>query len=206
MARDSVVNKTVVDDPFVYTVYVKFYGQYGAPYGKEYAYKADKRLYDLRFELEGKDHVWEDKRVRIVRFANWLDSSATKVLPNCFDYYQMLAPMKLEKVSEVNINLNKQEENIMTNRKIVTVSLIDNDPALDVSLSVVASFDNLVTEDSNEVLFQEILMNPEFDISGKIKEHNEKRTQQVDLAIKKATGNSVTLEPIKLKQLTWSVK
>lgn len=111
---------------------------------------------------------------------------------------------KLE--TTVNINLNKQEENIMTNRKIVTVSLIDNDPALDVSLSVVASFDNLVTEDSNEVLFQEILMNPEFDISGKIKEHNEKRTQQVDLAIKKATGNSVTLEPIKLKQLTWSVK
>lgn len=111
---------------------------------------------------------------------------------------------KLE--TTVNTNLNKQEENIMTNRKIVTVSLIDNDPALDVSLSVVASFEGIVTEDSNEQLFQEILMNPEFDISGKIKDHNEKRTKQTDLAIKKSTGNSVTLEPIKLKQLTWIVK
>jgi hypothetical protein len=84
--------------------------------------------------------------------------------------------------------------------------LIDNDPALDVQHSVVAQFDNIVTEDTNDVLIQEILMNPEFDVAGKIQEHNDVRAEQVDLSILKSTGNQVYLLPVKLKQLTWLVK
>ncbi len=84
--------------------------------------------------------------------------------------------------------------------------MIDNDPALDVQHSVVAQFDNIVTEDTNDVLIQEILMNPEFDVAGKIQEHNDVRAEQVDLSILKSTGNQVYLLPVKLKQLTWLVK
>ena len=99
-----------------------------------------------------------------------------------------------------------QEDHIMTHRKIVNVSLVDNDAALDVSLSVVAVFHDLVTEDGDEVLIREILINPGLDVAGKITEHNAKRVNETDLAVLKATGNKVTLQPIRLKDLTWSIK
>jgi len=107
---------------------------------------------------------------------------------------------------DVQLTIKQQEEINMTNRKIVNVTLIDNDPALDVQHSVAAQFDNLVTEDTNDVLIQEILMNPDFDVAGKIIDHNARRGDEVDLAILKSTGNQVYLQPVKLKQLTWLVK
>lgn len=108
---------------------------------------------------------------------------------------------------EVNLTnfLNQQEESNMsnTNRRVVNVKLLDNDSGLPVEDALVAQFDNIVTEDSNDVVVQEILLNKK--IADAIAKHNQKRVEQTDLEILKRTGNDVKLRPVKLKDLTWVV-
>lgn len=107
--------------------------------------------------------------------------------------------------AEINNFINKQEESNMSNanRRVVNVKLLDNDSGLPVENSLVAQFDNIVTEDSNDVVVQEILLNK--NIADSIAKHNQKRVEQTDLEILKRTGNDVKLRQVKLKDLTWIV-
>jgi hypothetical protein len=92
----------------------------------------------------------------------------------------------------------------MANRRTVRIELIDNDAGLDVEHALVAAYDNIMTEDDDATTIQELIMNR--DIARKLREHNERRGQQVDLDVLKRTGNSVMLQPVKLKDLTWVIK
>lgn len=89
-------------------------------------------------------------------------------------------------------------------RRVVDVMLMDNDKGLDVSLSLVAVYKGIVTEDTDAVTVQEVMMN--HNISAKLKSHNEQRGKQVDMHIRATHGTEVFLQPVKLKDLTWVVK
>lgn len=109
-------------------------------------------------------------------------------------------------IPEVKINANQQKEeiNTMNTRRIVTVQLIDQDKGLPVANSVVAVFNNIVTEDTDQVTIQEVLMSE--NIAGALKSHNEVRQSTTNLDILNRTGNEVKLQPVKLKDLTWVVR
>lgn len=98
-------------------------------------------------------------------------------------------------------NFNQQEDVNMTNvtRRVVNVKFFDEDAGLDVADSLVAFYDNVVTQDSDESTVRELLMN--LDVAAKIEAHNKVRAKTVDLEILRNTGNEVTLRPIKLKDL-----
>lgn len=104
----------------------------------------------------------------------------------------------------LNVTEKENEMTIQNTRRTVRVELIDNDKGLDVQYSLVASFDNVMTEDDDATVIQEIIM--EKGIGKKLKDHNNKRESQIDLDILQRTGNSVNLRPVKLKDLTWVVK
>jgi len=100
-----------------------------------------------------------------------------------------------------------KEESKMTqqsNRRVVTVELIDDDPGLPVDLALVAKYENVITEDDNETTIRGILM--EEDVAGKLMIHNDARTEEVDVEILKRTGQTVNLRPVKLKDLRWVVR
>lgn len=103
-----------------------------------------------------------------------------------------------------HFNFSKTGENNMTNRKIVTVTLIDDDKGLPVENSIVAVFEGVVTEDSDHVTIQQILMDEP--VKEKIEAHNSKRAEIVDNTILEATGNVVKLRPVQLKNLRWDIK
>lgn len=88
-------------------------------------------------------------------------------------------------------------------RKLVTVSLLDNDPGLDDKESLVALFENVITNGDQGSLIHEIIMN--HDIKGLLEEHNDRRVNQLDKDIRKRTGHEVPLLPVELKDLTWVV-
>lgn len=106
------------------------------------------------------------------------------------------------KAVEVQLTINKQEENIMgnaNNRRIVTVQVFDLDPALDVEHSLVHVFEDVVTEEDNATTLTELLH------TGKLVEplaaHNKVRTAQDNKDILSRTGKKVKLEAIKVKNL-----
>lgn len=102
------------------------------------------------------------------------------------------------------IYIKQNEENIMsTTRRVVTVMLMDDDKGLDVADSLVCKFKNIVTEDSDNTVIQEVIMDN--DISSALSKHNTKRQQTVDVDILQRTGNEVKLRPVKLKNLRWVV-
>lgn len=94
--------------------------------------------------------------------------------------------------------------NTIQARRTVRIELIDNDAGLDVQHALVAAYDNVITEDDDATTIQELIMNR--DIARKLREHNTIREAQVDLDVLKRTGNTVHLQPVKLKDLTWIVK
>ena len=98
----------------------------------------------------------------------------------------------------------KQTMSNKTNRRVLNIQLLDNDAGLPVEHSLVAEFNGVVTEDSNEITVQEIISTGE--VAERIKVHNEVRAKQLDLGILKSTGQKVNLLPIKLKDLTWNIK
>lgn len=114
-------------------------------------------------------------------------------------------PPNIEKITiPVSITFNLQEENNMNNsRRVVTVQLIDDDTALEVKNSVVATF-IVVTEDPDNITIQELILNE--DIKGKLETHNNKRKTTQNLDILERTGSDVKLRPVKLKDLRWVVK
>jgi hypothetical protein len=124
------------------------------------------------------------------------------VNPKQDDYVEPLSVPNYKRI--LNQPTNKEEDNMSnTTRRVVTVTLMDDDKGLDVADSLVCKFKNIVTEDDNQTVIQEVIM--EKDIAKALKEHNEKRVQTVDLDILSRTGNTVYLRPVKLKNLRWEV-
>lgn len=108
----------------------------------------------------------------------------------------------LEKHFKENPNLNKTEEKTM--RRVVTVKLINPNTAIEADMSLVGNFGEYVTDDSNDVLIQEIIM--EGDVQDLLDLHNNYLTETVDQSILKATGQEVMLRPVRLKDLKWIIK
>lgn len=100
-------------------------------------------------------------------------------------------------------NLNNKGEVNMTQRKLVTVNLWDDDNALDVEHSLVHSFTNVLTEDDGTTIIQQLIVDQ--DVKGVIEKHNAKRIKQVNKDIQNRTGKKVNLEPVKLKHLRWEI-
>jgi hypothetical protein len=99
---------------------------------------------------------------------------------------------------------NQQEDvNMSTQRKVVEVQLFDDAKGLPVQDSLVAKFDNVLTEDDNDTTIREVIMNN--DIKKVLAAHNVKRSKVINQDILDRTGNSVTLQPILLKDLRWKV-
>jgi hypothetical protein len=95
---------------------------------------------------------------------------------------------------------NTNEESKM--RKLVTVQLIDNDKGLDVADSLILDIE-VMTEDDAGTTIREILMNPAYDVSVLLEEHNNMRADIINKEILNRTGQEVKLQPVKLKDLTW---
>lgn len=138
-------------------------------------------------------------------WSEWLETERYRkdwviVQSNIFDEKETPA----EKQKETTEIKKENEMTTQNTRRTVRIELFDNDKGLDVQHSLVASYPNVLTEDTDAVTIQEIIMSK--DIAGKLRKHNEIRTAQVDLDILKRTGNAVNLQPVKLKNLTWVVK
>lgn len=102
------------------------------------------------------------------------------------------------------IKPTKEEINMSTTRRTVTIELIDDDKGLDVSDALVAQFENILIETDSDSAIRELLMTA--DVADKLEEHNVRRLSTVDLEILQRTGNEVKLRAVKLNQLRWNVK
>jgi len=112
-------------------------------------------------------------------------------------------------VNSVIKHFNQQEETIMstnTQRKTVTVNLIDRDSALDEKFALVATFGEFTTSKSPEALIRSIIIDPKNDVAKLIAEHNEVRVKQTNKEIMERTGNKVTLEAIEESDLHWEIR
>lgn len=92
----------------------------------------------------------------------------------------------------------------MTTRDLMNIALIDEDSNLPVEHSLVASFENVLTEDSAEVTIQQLLVDQ--DIKTILAKHNKVREGIINKSILNRTGNKVMLEPVTIKNLTWKIK
>jgi hypothetical protein len=220
MSRSEIINKggTQPEDALSYTLYVKFKSSISGKYeGKEYAYKCTKEQW-LDLVLGSYVEVDVSGKLKTVLVTDWLcglDPKATKsivrIVKESVD--TEVKESKLDHIIQVTINrddfftkemtnyLTTKEESNMTNvtRRVVNVKFFDEDAGLDVADSLVAFYDNIVTQDSDESTVRELLMN--LDVAAKIVAHNEVRAKTVDLEVLRNTGNEVMLRPIKLKDL-----
>jgi hypothetical protein len=107
-------------------------------------------------------------------------------------------------ITPVTVKFNQQEDvNMSTQRKVVEVQLFDDAKGLPVQDSLVAKFDNVLTEDDSDTTIREVIMNN--DIKRVLAAHNVKRSKVINQDILERTGNSVPLQPILLKDLRWKV-
>lgn len=97
----------------------------------------------------------------------------------------------------------KEEIDMSNQRKVVEVQLFDDAKGLPVQDSLVAKFENVLTEDDNDTTIREVIMNN--DIKKVLAAHNVKRAKVINQDILERTGNSVPLQPILLKDLRWKV-
>ena len=107
-------------------------------------------------------------------------------------------------IQDKQCNINQQEESKMSNannRRVLTVQVFDLDPALDVELSLVHVFKDVVTEDTNEVTLTELLHTGQ--LVEPLADHNKKRVAQDNKDILSRTGKKVKLEPVKVKNLSF---
>lgn len=120
--------------------------------------------------------------------------------------FKKVVDKQIETQDNTNVNSNKEENTMTTQntRTLYTVILMDNDQNLPVEHSLVAKFKNILSEESTEVIIQEILMNE--DVKGLLEKHNEKRSKTVNQKILERTGSEVMLQPVKIKDLQWQVK
>lgn len=218
--------------PAGYTAYVVFkqestgFGR-NTYNGKEYAYKCSREDYTQWVEYRAFDEdVFAEvnvngveKKVKVVRIEVKVDPKATKsiarILPKELakdvEGSKLGTPKAiLEAVNFVHdfkpndFSITKEEIDMSTTqRKVVEVQLFDDAKGLPVQDSLVAKFDNVLTEDDNDTTIREVIMNN--DLKATLKAHNAKRAKVTNLDILERTGNSVPLQPILLKDLRWKV-
>lgn len=99
--------------------------------------------------------------------------------------------------------LNNKEEKQTMARKLVTVNLWDDDKGLDVENSLVYSFEKVLAEDDSETIIRQVIA--DHNIGDIIESHNKIRKEHTNKDILNRTGQSVPLEPVKLKNLRWEV-
>ena len=102
-----------------------------------------------------------------------------------------------------DFSTTKEEIDMSNQRKVVEVQLFDDAKGLPVQDSLVAKFENVLTEDDNDTTIREVIMNN--DIKKVLAAHNVKRAKVINQDILERTGNSVPLQPILLKDLRWKV-
>lgn len=109
---------------------------------------------------------------------------------------------------QTNFSITKEEVNMSTNtqRKTVTVNLIDRDSALDEKFALVATFGEFTTSKSPEALIRSIIIDPKNNVAKLIAQHNEVRVTQTNKEIMERTGNKVTLEPVEESDLHWEIR
>lgn len=102
-----------------------------------------------------------------------------------------------------DISKETKEDNIMSNRQVATVTLIDTDAGLKPELALVKNFGTVVFDGSIENMKMKLVMDN--DMSAILAKHNEKRAKEIDLSIRKATGQELKLMPIELSDLKWVI-
>jgi hypothetical protein len=207
-------------DPYKHTAYVKFKGSSGKYDSKEYCYKCDDSVLSKHIEQLTMKEVYasvnvsgEIKTVQIQRIAkDFIDSKATKCIIGIVE--EEKTKSRLDDVVQVTINrddffskemtdylsVSKSGNNATTNvgdvnmsvqRKSVKVELFDNDQGLPVEYSLVGSWVNYVTEDSDGITVQEIISTGV--VADLLQQHNAVRVDLIDEEILTRTGNSVNL-------------
>lgn len=102
-----------------------------------------------------------------------------------------------------DISKETKEDNTMSNRQVATVTLIDTDAGLKPELALVKNFGTVVFDGSVENMKMKLVMDN--DMAAILAKHNEKRAKEVDLNIRKATGQELKLMPIELSDLKWVI-
>lgn len=116
----------------------------------------------------------------------------------------------VEEDNEQQTKLNNTEEpkargdKIMTastgaQRKVITVTLMDQDSNISNELAVVATFPNVVCQGNQQATLMQLVADK--DINFILREHNARRGKLIDKAIRQRTGNEVHLEDITLQDL-----
>lgn len=106
--------------------------------------------------------------------------------------------------NSINNGVINMTNNTTQNRRIVAVTLIDNDAGIEEAAhSLVGRWTDIVTQDDDPTTVQEVMMNE--DIAGALRAHNERRGKLVNTDILNRTGAEVKLRPVVLKDLTWKV-
>jgi len=117
---------------------------------------------------------------------------------------QVLSPTPTDLDINFEIKIPVEETNMSTQRKLVRLTIIDSDSGLKVEHSMVHTSEPFVSEDDNQTTIMQYLSEqPMTEILAK---HNNIRKEQVDETILKATGNTVKLREVKLKDLTIEVR
>lgn len=227
MARDKIVNKSSVKDPPEFKVgkWYKCIDSTGSilEYGKYYqidCFRETRLSIELflkggvvsyssfRFDVNSEssfnpivgisiDRGTPENIIKAANHCVGVDRSGTITV--------QLGGRLVEKSIEIKSNsINQQEESKMSNannRRVLTVQVFDLDPALDVELSLVHVFKDVVTEDTNEVTLTELLHTGQLVVP--LAEHNKKRVAQDNKDILSRTGKKVKLEPVKVKNLSF---
>jgi hypothetical protein len=144
----------------------------------------------------------QDDKVRVQSHL-YYDSSGKWVVPKEY------AGVDLNTLDLTKFVINQQEEVNMSNntqRKTVTVNLIDRDSALDEKFALVATFGEFTTSKSPEALIRSIIIDPKNKVAELIAQHNEVRVKQTNKEIMERTGNKVTLEAVEESDLHWEIR
>lgn len=92
----------------------------------------------------------------------------------------------------------------MTERRLLTVILVDGDINLPVENSLVFKFDDVLTEETDQVTIQQLMVDE--DIKTILEAHNKVRVKVVNKTILERTGSKVNLLPVTIKDLCWKIK
>lgn len=180
-------------------LYVNQYGE--LHYGNSYCdFQSDYRVEKEPPKVETK--ALQDDKVRVQSDLHY-DSSGKWVVPREY------AGVDLNTLDLTKFVINQQEEVNMSNntqRKTVTVNLIDRDSALDEKFALVATFGEFTTSKSPEALIRSIIIDPKNKVAELITQHNEVRVKQTNKEVLERTGNKVTLEAVEESDLHWEIR
>lgn len=105
-----------------------------------------------------------------------------------------------ENQSMENTDMNASAQ---ATRRVAMVTLIDPDAGLKPELALVKKFGTVVYDGSVDNLKMKLVMDN--DMAGILAKHNAKRGAEIDLAIRKATGQELKLQPVELSDLQWVI-